>query len=481
MSCLDEQQISSVSLGFNNEVIKVTSDYNCLLLKEIFERGFDDNDHEVKIQQDSFIFKTYILENKSFEDEKKLDFENLFQVLGYFGASEKLKELTVVYKRYYSEQYYNRESVRKLFQKRLDEKDCEEFNRSWETNGNVDGPMIEKYKRNNWELIATNENLDLDFIKKHHLIFECVFSAVLSNRHINLDFIKDRLHMKNFDWVVLWENDKISEKTFETIIEYVLIHHTDEINWKVLLSNPVITENFIQKYYISNKDLFDQIGTFDITIALRNPNVSERFVLNIFNDYKNIKIDQLFWGRYIARKETLSEVFFINLENEKKLPDYNCHFFWTSLILNPNISCKFIEDRFDKIDRREIFKTIYFKKNLELWFVQKYIDEITDMYYLCQNPIIEKLIDCKIIDIEKIGDDEWEALCSNEFVSEAFFRKHIEKIDWDMLSGNAGLNENFFEEYEDHVTWEYLLQNTFRLKHVIDYKKSPLYKYMSKF
>ena len=473
---LDEQQISSVSLGFDNEVIKVTHDYNCLLLKEIFERGFDGNDNEVKIQQDSFIFKTYILQNKNFEDEKKLDFENLFQVLGYFGATEKLKELTIEYKRYYAEEYYNRESVRKLFQERLDEKDDKDFIGNWESNGNVDGPMIEKYKTKNWELIVDNENLDLDFIKKHidEMNFVC---KIFKSRYIDFNFIKN-FNLSSFEWDEICSNPNIKENVFDKIISYCIENCPNKIPWYTLVKNPVISEKFIRKYILDEDYEFENILYIPITICFRNPNIGEKFIEDILENYENIELNDSEWELLAMFNSNISEEFYIKYED--KLPSYTNILFWRNLCINKRISCQFIEDRIDDlyIEDEDFWVYIASKPNLDECFISKYI-EYFNLYLLFQNSNIKEEIIELYMDIE--DENQWAVICSNKGVSESFFKKYINYIDWNTISTNTGLNERFFEEHKNKVNWKLLFNNRFRLDDIIDYKKAPLYKYMFKY
>jgi len=46
-------------------------------------------------------------------------------------------------------------------------------------------------------------------------------------------------------------------------------------------------------------------------------------------------------------------------------------------------------------------------------------------------------------------------LSGNSNISEAFFEKHINKVNWPCLSENTNISEAFFEQHIDKVDWDY--------------------------
>lgn len=53
----------------------------------------------------------------------------------------------------------------------------------------------------------------------------------------------------------------------------------------------------------------------------------------------------------------------------------------------------------------------------------------------------------------------WDLLCENETVSEAFFIEHNNKINWVSMCKNRKMSEYFFGRYHDKLCWETLRKN----------------------
>ena len=55
---------------------------------------------------------------------------------------------------------------------------------------------------------------------------------------------------------------------------------------------------------------------------------------------------------------------------------------------------------------------------------------------------------------------DWNNLSQNTNLSEAFFERHLDKVHWYWLSYNTNLSEAFFERYLDKVDWKNISLNT---------------------
>src|SRR3989344_881456 len=100
----------------------------------------------------------------------------------------------------------------------------------------------------------------------------------------------------------------------------------------------------------------------------------------------------------------------------------------------------------------ENLSTYLQKQKIEA-FYEKHIDKV-DWVYLTVNPSLSEAF------FEKhVEDVNWEYLSRNP-LSETFFEKHIDKVNWEYLSKNPSLSETFFEKYIDKVNWEYISWNT---------------------
>jgi hypothetical protein len=67
--------------------------------------------------------------------------------------------------------------------------------------------------------------------------------------------------------------------------------------------------------------------------------------------------------------------------------------------------------------------------------------------------------------------DDWYLLSGNSSMSEAFYERHIDKVDWEALSGNPSMSEAFYERNLDKVDWFHLSGNSnmseaFYLRHI---------------
>lgn len=53
-------------------------------------------------------------------------------------------------------------------------------------------------------------------------------------------------------------------------------------------------------------------------------------------------------------------------------------------------------------------------------------------------------------------EEEWITISSYQYLSEAFIKKHKDKVNWGYISANQTLSEAFIEKYKDRVSWNYI-------------------------
>ena len=101
---------------------------------------------------------------------------------------------------------------------------------------------------------------------------------------------------------------------------------------------------------------------------------------------------------------------------------------------------------------RPLSDIIMNKKSVEAFF-ERHIDKV-NWDYLSRNRNISEAYFERHID--KVN---WVYLSSNENISEAFFKRHIDKAEWEYLSSNRNISEAFFERHIDKIDWDYLSSN----------------------
>src|SRR3989344_5992147 len=102
----------------------------------------------------------------------------------------------------------------------------------------------------------------------------------------------------------------------------------------------------------------------------------------------------------------------------------------------------------------EKLSTYLQRKKTEAFF-EKHIDKV-NWWYISWNPSLSEAFFEKHID--KV---DWENLSENPSLSEAFYEKHIDTVYWPCLSENPSLSETFFEKHIDKVKWISLSKNSF--------------------
>lgn len=162
----------------------------------------------------------------------------------------------------------------------------------------INSEIIEKYpeKFNNWNVIAFNTRLHLNFIEKHLDDLKKYYIVLVKNKNITLDFIEKHSEIpwsywelssckyitenfveknieKNWNWHALSENINFSL--------FFLDKYNKKIRFSKISFNTNLTINFINKYI--NKEWFFN----DLT---ENPCITQEFIESHFDKPWNLKI-----------------------------------------------------------------------------------------------------------------------------------------------------------------------------------------------
>lgn len=322
------------------------------------------------------------------------------------------------------------------------------------------------------EYVETDIELEFYLKNMHH-------SIVVKSKDIPLSYIKKYSDVIDYD--ILVDNEKIPIEYFEKAGNRILL----QACYKRKIPLRIIKENsFIRDYiwnHINNIDCKyeDLIGLY------KQSTLYSRHDIKI----KDIKVDGLLKREYEALCRNINVPISF-------LEQFNNHFSMYILYTRSDITMEFIEkyqmsqndieylcmNRNITIEyvKKNIHKFNYqcmlelsFNKNIPVEYFYNYIlngnDEYGDIFENIADRIsLEFAEKCVLYDIEKINilsysynpnlnssffenyincEINWSGLCSNEFMGEDFFEKHLDKIVWKRLIENKSISATFLKKY----------------------------------
>lgn len=261
--------------------------------------------------------------------------------------------------------------------------------------------------------------------------------------------IQDRIeqylekHVDKINWPMLCNKSNLSEEFLE--------RHLHRLNWGYLCGNKHLTEAFIERH-------IDKMGWNLIShVSCLSESFFERYIdkvnweylsenKGLSDDFFERHIDKVVWNGRITRYRSEN---FIRRHIDKK-----DEFSWGYLVSNKSISEEFIEEYIDYMHKPYYqWETVCFKHFSEAFF-ERHLDKV-DWFTLCMNSSISESFFERHLD--KV---DWHGICRNKSISESFFENHLDKVDWFILSRNSGLSESFFERHLDKVQWARLCGNS---------------------
>lgn len=243
---------------------------------------------------------------------------------------------------------------------------------------------------------------------------------------IKYDSIKyDGIKHSVWNWKLLSSNPNLTE----TFID----RYQDKLDWNNLFRNSCLTVDLIEKYLI-NETLQTKINWKRIS---ENPNLTERFI----EKYQN-KVD---WKK-ISEHVCLT-INFIEKYKEKLN--------WKKISNNPNLTINLIEKYKNKLN----WINLSSNSCLTINFIEQYIDAL-DWNYISLNPNLTPEF------IEKYKHNlHWNNLFQNPCLTIDLIEKYVEefnkadRINFIDISINPNLTSKFILKYKNILNWEYLSEN----------------------
>lgn len=287
------------------------------------------------------------------------------------------------------------------------------------------------FSREDWNDVSLYQSLTKDFMLSH--IDDINWSLALENKNIDIpeEVLSNNKVASYLDWDKLSVQRKFSPQFIQNnpnrvnIFDQLEYHNfTDKelalFNWVEIAKNKDIAENIILKYNIdlnfipwdtvdinkfSEKFFLAKSRDINWKKLLSNPNVNEDFISNHMNEFN---ISELY-------DRELSEDFIIKHEDELD---------WNKLCKTQNLSENIIESKSDKINWNEIRKNKVIQLNDE--FKNKYEKELKTIPGI-QEEFNEHLADYNL-DINNQGDKDKIEILNNMF-RDGFDARQIASID----------------------------------------------------
>ena len=320
--------------------------------------------------------------------------------------------------------------------------------------------IIELYKEKpwNWNIISTLKGYTLSselilYLIKNNINFDCISNYVCSNPNLSIDILEQALIYNDLNWHELSINPIITEEFIEKYIDkpwnwirlfshknisikFLRTHITDDyVFYKYICSNPNITIEYIKenpRCIFYNDDLFinSVISNNDILNILLDLNI-EGCIIRSFIRRKNIT-----WENIYAIKSKLTTLFLKDADwiYITQLPSVTFEIILQNSTLpwkleyfinNPNFSLSLLED----VNIKNMFYETNFWKRLS-----------------CST-----LLTCKFI-LNNLDNHLWDykLLCKNSIISWNIFSKLLLKFNntkyfWDWYSCN------FDYKNKDHI------------------------------
>jgi len=285
---------------------------------------------------------------------------------------------------------------------------------------------LDKCSKEDWTyILKNNPDLSDDFLDKIILEFNFNVSFVLISltQNMTYDFMekyKDDLH-----WNIILKRIQLSEDLLEKFKDY--------LDFNTICHFQTVSESFLERNkgkinwidFIDNdksNNVYDIKKELDISIdrdiyGIRN--IPDDFILEKIKEY--ILIQDKKW-----QDEKLKEAKRVNARMKEKLKPISIE------VLSQIEKRK--EDDFFGINRKtdtskfksSDWKIVSRNKNLPLWFIKKYINNVF-----------------------------WQNICKyNKNLTIDFMDEHSDKLHWDNVSRYQKLNYLFIRKYKDRVNWK---------------------------
>ena len=307
-----------------------------------------------------------------------------------------------------------------------------------------------EYILKNYHPLVNDEDITLNTIEKHSILFQNTFHCLSKRSDLTEDFLERHIS-EMWDWCTIFENYDISFEFIEKHKNYFSFHH--------ISYNKNIPLEYIEKHINEDWNWYRRI-------IIKNPNITEEFIVKHFDKY--------WWYRELSSNSNITPEFITKYIDK----DWD----WNLLSSNPNITNEFVIKYIEKLCNLEkLFKNpkiTYFGVELEkflsnspnitdnllrkynnrklLYFFSRKIYSRIDVYTLLSE---NSSITLDFIEKHPKGNWHYYLLSSNNpNITEEFIEKHKEEFwNWNELTKNSNITLEFILKNKDKSwDWKYL-------------------------